>query len=310
MRIILDCDPGVDDALAIFYLAQQHAEVVAAGTVHGNTTAEQAAVNTLRLFEMCGLDDVPVAAGARVPLAQPLHVAANVHGDDGLGDVGVQEPAGGPTGESAAEQLVRLARAAPGAYDLLAIGPLTNVAVATLLEPELPRLLRSVVVMGGAVEVPGNITPHAEANIWHDPEAADLVLGAGYDLTLIGLDVTMRAMARADWLDAVAASERPQARFTTRILGFYVDYYESWLGFRACAMHDPLAAAVLLDPALATCRETPVRVELRGEHTRGSTVADLRPGKPGDPDDRPPVKVVLEAAVPEFLDRLRTSIAG
>lgn len=313
MRILLDCDTGIDDALAILYLAAQpDAEIVAAGTVHGNVPPELGADNTMRVFTLAGIT-APVAVGAGRPLAQPLHTSEYVHGGDGLGDAATDLPMPqyGPRPEPAAMQLVRLARAHPGELTLLAIGPLTNVALALLLEPALPRLLHRVVVMGGAVAHPGNITPYAEANIWHDPEAAELVLGAGFALTLVGLDVTMRALVDTDWLARLAASDSPGARFATRILGHYVDFYSTSLGTRTCSMHDPLAAAVALDPGLATRRETPVHVELRGAHSRGATLADLRPGDLSEQpsvDPRPPVHVLTDADIPAFTDRLLTAL--
>ncbi|WP_086819760.1 nucleoside hydrolase [Allokutzneria sp. NRRL B-24872] len=304
MRIVLDTDPGIDDALAILYLAAQSGvELVGVGTVHGNVAADTAAENALRVLELVGWGAVPVAIGARRPMAQPLRTYEHVHGDDGLGNVAGAKPKGKPTDESAVEQLVRLARRYPGELDLLALGPLTNVAVALLVEPELPKLLRKVVVMGGAVWVPGNATAHAEANIHNDPEAADLVLGAGFDLTLVGLEATAHAIANATWLDELAAHDSPRARFASGVLGHYVGFYEPLVGVRQCTLYDPLAAAILLDPDLARYRELPVHVELSGTHTRGTTVADLR-GYQDTSAERPAVKIAAELDEAEFLDRM------
>lgn len=277
MRIILDTDPGVDDALAIMYLAvQEDAEIVAVGSVHGNVPASLAASNALRVLELVDLD-VPVAVGAARPLAQPLQTAEFVHGADGLGGHGGPAPRGKPVSMSAAEQLVRLARANPGELTLLALGPLTNVALAVLLEPDLPTLLRSVVVMGGAVTVPGNITPYADANFYHDPEAADLVLSAGFpDLTLVALDATEQARASADWLTAVGSLTGDRARFAHGLLEHYSGFYSNMFGTRTCTLHDPLAAALMLEPKLATYRDMPLAVELTGTHTRGQVVSDQR----------------------------------
>lgn len=277
MRIILDTDPGVDDALAIMYLAaQEDAEIVAVGSVHGNVPAPLAATNALRVLELVGLS-VPVAVGAARPLAQPLQTAEFVHGSDGLGGYAGPEPTGTPVSCSAAEQLVRLARSHPGELTLLALGPLTNVALAVLLEPELPQLLRSVVVMGGAVTVPGNITPYADANFYHDPEAADLVLNAGFpDLTLVALDATEQARAGAEWLTAVRELTGPTAAFANNLLTHYSAFYSNMFGTVTCTLHDPLAAALMLDPKMATYREMPLAIELTGKHTRGQVVSDQR----------------------------------
>ena len=317
MRIILDTDPGIDDALAILCLAaHREAEIVAVGSVHGNVSAPVGATNALRVLELAGLSDVPVAVGAHRPLAQALRTADFVHGPDGLGGHAGPPPRSQPVPGSAAEQLVRLARTNPGELTLLAMGPLTNVALATLLEPDLPDLLRSVVIMGGALAVPGNVTPHAEANIWHDPEAADLVLGAGFaDLTLVTLDVTEAARADSAWLDAVAAMDSPQARFATAVLDHYVGFHENMFGQRVCTLHDPLAAAITLDPGLITSREVALAVELRGEHTRGQISADVRQLASdahieGTIDrDRRPVKVAETVDAPAFLDQLLADLS-
>src|SRR5439155_21179181 len=179
--------------------------------------------------------------------------------------------------ESAAEQLVRLARANPGELSVLALGPLTNIALAVLLEPRLPSLLRQLVVLGGALGVPGNVTAHAEANVWHDPEAADLVFDSGFEnLTLVSLDVTETARADEDWLDALAKVETPRARFASALLDHYAGFYSNMFGIRTATMHDPLAAALLCDPSLGTYREVAVAVEVHGTYTRGQLVSDWR----------------------------------
>lgn len=277
MRIVLDTDPGVDDAFAILYLAAQpDVELVAVGSVHGNVPAPLAADNALRLLDLAGLTHVPVAVGAHQPLIQPLHTAEFVHGPDGLGGHAGPASPRTPVAESAAEQLVRLARAHPGELTLIALGPLTNIALATMLEPELPNLVRALTVMGGAVTVPGNITPYADANTWHDPEAADIVLRAGYNLTLVGLDATETARADATWLNRLTALDTPQARYANAILAHYADVYTRLIGEKVCTLHDPLAAAITVNPGLATYRELVLGVELTGTHTRGQVVADLR----------------------------------
>ncbi|WP_434451068.1 nucleoside hydrolase [Lentzea sp. E54] len=310
MRIIVDADPGIDDALALYYLrAQPDTEIVAIGTVHGNVGVEQATANALRLAERLGLQ-VPVAMGAAKPLAQPLMTAEDVHGQDGLGGYAGDDPQTSPTGESAAEQLANMAREHPGELNLLAIGPLTNVALALQIEPRLPQLLDQVVVMGGALNVPGNITSYAEANFWHDPEAADLVLGAGFEqLTIVGLDVTMESHAPGEWLDAL-----PHDCYPRQILGFYADFYGSFLGRTGFVPHDPLAAAILLDPTLATYREDRFAIELTGRYTRGKIVADQRflaEGSPFSRDiatERTKARYAVTADTARFLDQLRHAV--
>jgi purine nucleosidase len=309
-KIILDCDVGIDDALAILWLADRPGvEIAALGSVHGNAHAETAAANAQHVFDLVGLGHVPVAVGAAAPLAQPVSISGHVHGDDGLGGHGPKAPLRPFTAETAAEQLVRLARAEPGAFSLLATGPLTNLALALHLEPDLPRLVDRVVVMGGAVTVPGNITAAAEANIFHDPEAAEAVFAAAWPVTLVGLDVTMTAWLGAAELARIEADSRPRGRFAWSILQHYVSFYHARYGIRGCALHDPAAAMLLLDPGLADYDHWPVRVELSGDLTRGMTLADRRgvpeeQGAAGRPAVRVATRIDRDRVVGGFLDGL------
>jgi purine nucleosidase len=309
-RILLDCDPGVDDALTLFYLASLvrsgEADLVAVGTVHGNVAPDVGALNALRVLERAGLPDVPVAVGAARPMAQEVGYAHEWHGTDGLGETGLPEPAGRPSDVTAPAQILRLARAYPGELTLLAVGPLTNLAIALLLEPSLPGLFREVVVMGGALDHQGNITSHAEANVWHDPEAAELVLGAGWPLVLVPLDATHPTAVDGDWLDRLATGDGETARFATRILRFYAEAYQRSLGVRGAVIHDALAAMLAVDPSLGEYTERPVRVELRGDRTRGATLWDRR--RYADEGDRPPVRVAVRTDVAAFQERLLAAL--
>lgn len=309
MRVFVDCDPGIDDALALAYLsARPDVEITGIGAVFGNNGVDTTTDNAVRLMELYGRPGVPVARGATRPLVQPPKLAEHVHGVNGLGDVETPAPHGAPVEESAAELLVRSARSAPGEIDVLALGPLTNLALALALEPELPKLVRRVVIMGGAVQAPGNVTPWAEANISNDPEAAEVVLAAGFDTTLVALDVTMATVAPGSWLDELKTVEGERARQTSAFLDFYFDWYNSLFGVRQCAMHDPLAAAVLLDPEITTASiDVPIRVELKGEHTRGLTIADLRPA-PDISDERPSSTLVTDVDGETFLKRMADAL--
>jgi purine nucleosidase len=312
LHVILDMDTGIDDAIALLYLASRpHVTIVAAGSVHGNARADLAAGNLLRVLDIVGLGDVPVAIGARRPLAREAHFASEVHGDDGLGNTATAPPPHDPTAESAPEQIVRLARSAPGRYDILATGPLTNLAMALILEPDLPRLVRSVVVMGGAATVGGNISPVAEANIWHDPEAARLVFDAAWPLTMVGLDVTMRTILDETAIAAIAAGTTERARFATAILGHYLGFYERITGRRACPLHDPTAAAVYADASLVVGElRTDITVAC-GDEARGQTIVDRRQGRrPAIASRETGTRIVLEVDAPRFVADLVGVLTG
>lgn len=297
-RVVVDCDPGIDDALALLYLAgRPDVTIEAVGSVHGNVPVVTAARNALRILEVAGLGHVPVAVGAARPMAQEPSSAEFVHGADGLGDSGQPEPAGRVTREPAAEQLVRLARANPGELSLLAIGPLTNVGLALLLEPELPNLLRQVVVMGGAFGVPGNVSALAEANIANDPEAARLVVSAGWPLRMVGLDVTHKTLLRRAQLGRIEEGTTEIAHFAWAVLQFYLDVYERRVGERACPVHDGLAAALLLEPGLAGWERGVVDIELRGDLTRGATLVDRRWGEDDPANQLPAGRRPVDIAV-------------
>lgn len=312
LPVVVDSDTGIDDALALLYLARRpEIDVVAVGCVHGNAPVGQVARNTLQVLRLAGLDHVPVAVGARRPLASALPTrrrprrpghAEHVHGDDGLGGLARATPGAAPVAGSAAEHLVRLARERPGQLAVLATGPLTNLGLALLLEPELPHLVERVVVMGGAFAAPGGAIPPAETNILGDPEAADLVLDAGWPLTIVGLDVTMRTILEEDHLRRLAGATSPAGTFAWEALQCYLDAYEPRLGRRGCPVHDALAAAILVDPTLATCREMAVRVEL--DLPRGATLARPAHG------DRSAVRVVGDVDADTALGHLLDALNG
>lgn len=304
-KIILDSDPGIDDALAVLYLASvPTVRIVGLGTVHGNIDSHRAADNALQVLELAGLRDVPVAVGARKPLNQPLRTSPEVHGEDGLGGAARPVTGRGVEDLSAAEQLVALARKYPGECTVLALGPLTNLAVALHLEPRLPELVRDVVIMGGSIEAPGNVSPVAEANIYHDPEAAQQVFEAAWPVTLVGLDVTMRIWLTSEELDKIAAADTATARFASEILRHYVGFYSQQHGRTGCALHDPSVAILAVIPELAKYADLPLHVELRGEHTRGMTVADRRDSPGPGPRVRVAMEVDRDGVMTTFLDGL------
>jgi purine nucleosidase len=245
-------------------------------------------------------------------MAQPLMTAEFVHGQDGLGDAGVPASTRRPASTLAAAEIVQLARSRPGELTLVAVGPLTNIGLALLLEPELPRLIKNVVVMGGAIGVPGNASELGEANIWHDPEAAQLVVDAPWDLVLVGLEITMSTQLPQAALKRIETSADPRAQFMWPVMQQYLDVYEANLGERSCVLHDPLAMALALDPGLATYRLVRASIELRGERSRGQVVADLRGYQPAPTDPAEPgvVRIVDSLDITAFHERFLRALGA
>jgi len=302
-RVVLDCDTGVDDTMAIFYaLLAPEVELVALTCVWGNVAVQTATQNTLRLLEMMDRPTIPVAMGAPRPLIGPIwEFGHGVHGADGQGNANLPPPRLTPVAESAAELIIRLAHEHPGELTLVPTGPLTNVATAVLMDPEIAQLYKQVVLMGGAFLVKGNAARWGEANIWHDPEAAQIVFDAGWPVTAVGLDVTDKTLLSQALLDRLRDSGTTAGVHIHRITGYYVDRYSVRTGRRECTMHDALALGIAVDPSLVrTAPKVRVDVELTGTHTRGMTVGDFRSWV--SPENAN-VTVVLEAEGQRFIDR-------
>jgi inosine-uridine nucleoside N-ribohydrolase len=274
-KIIIDTDPGIDDAMAIlFALHSPELEVVGLTTIFGNVYTETATMNALRLVELAGMAHVPVAHGASRPLHVPLTgVADFVHGANGLGDIDHTLPASAPDGRTAAQWIVDTVMANPGAITLVPVGPLTNLALALALEPRIVQHVAEVIVMGGAASVNGNVNPAAEANIWNDPHAADRVFTAGWPITMVGLDVTEKVVMDEPYFQSLCTSR--MGAYIYDIGRFYIDYHERIHGMRACHTHDPSAIAYAIDPSLFTAQVGPVRVVTEGI-ARGQTIWDRR----------------------------------
>lgn len=306
--LLIDTDPGVDDALAlILALRSQEARVVGVGTVAGNVDLDTATENALRVLRLLGRTDLAVARGCAAPLVEPFHGARHVHGQDGLGDSGLAPSELQPRAEHAVDQIVRLAREWEGHLVLVALGPLTNLAMALLKDPSLPGRVQRVVVMGGAFNVPGNVTVAAEFNLWADPEAAARVFSAGWPLTLVGLNVTRRTLLRQE--DLAGLGHAPLAEFVRAVVGAPMRQAAARGLGAVFALHDPLAVAIALDPSLATeATEVPVAVELRGEWTRGASLADLRARPATHPLETPAARVCLGVDAPRFLERFLRAV--
>ncbi|HEY3732864.1 MAG TPA: nucleoside hydrolase [Streptosporangiaceae bacterium] len=308
-RIILDCDPGHDDAMAIL-LAHgcPDIELVAITTVAGNQTLDKTTLNARRVCTVAGIADVPVYAGDWRPLARDQVTAAEIHGSSGLDGPEFGEPAVPLQDEHAVDFLVRTLMAEGEEITLVPTGPLTNVARALRREPRIAERTREVVLMGGAY-TRGNRTPAAEFNIWADPEAAAIVFGAGWPLTMVGLDLTHQAIATGEVLARIRALDTDVSRMVTALMEFYGAAYRR-SGVTGAGdgppVHDPCAVALVARPGLMEVREAFVAVETRGEWTSGMTVTDFR-GSLGRP---PNVKVATTLDAAGFWDLMVDALAA
>jgi inosine-uridine nucleoside N-ribohydrolase len=275
-KILIDTDPGVDDAMAIlFALRSPELEVLGLTSVFGNTYVDIAALNALRLVELEGNEKIPVAKGAGRPLLiSPRSIGDFVHGKDGFGNSYLPPPSGELLDKPAAQFIVETVTRHPHEVTLVPVGPLTNIALALRLEPKIVDLVSQVVLMGGAAYVPGNSSPVAEANIVKDPHAAAIVFGAGWPLTMVGLDVTMKCVMTEKYLEVLGEVGNPATDLIKRILPFYQDYHDQAYGMGGdIHTHDPSAIAYLLNPGLFQTESMPVFVETEG-HCAGQTVPD------------------------------------
>jgi purine nucleosidase len=305
VKVWIDTDPGIDDALAIMLaLKSPELEVVGISAVHGNIDVELGASNALKILSLLG-SNVPVWVGASRNLIGDLRTAPYIHGEDGLGDL-LTAPDRRPESGSASDALARALKEAEEPITVIALGPLTNVALALAREPGIDRNVERIVIMGGAFRCEGNTTPAAEFNVYCDPEAAYRVLHSGIPQVWVGLDVTMRTVMPLEWSEELADRKDKKLRFIGELTRFYSKYYRSYYGIQGCALHDPLTVGYLLDPELLTTREVFVDVELGGALCRGRTVADLW-GIP-EPWGKPNAKVALDVEAGAFLRLFRERV--
>ncbi len=273
-KIIIDTDPGIDDAMAIFYaLDSPEVEVVWLTTIFGNARTETSTYNALALLELAGRSDVPVARGADAPLVAPFAGPADfVHGIDGQGDAGIPAPTKSAIDDDAAHFIVRTVMASPGQITLVPVGPLTNIALAMQLEPRLTENVREIVLMGGNAFTHGNATPAAEANVHNDPEAADIVFGASCPITMAGLDVTEKVHMSSLDLARIGRMGNPRADHLARILPFYLHFHEITDGLDGIHVHDSTAISYLIAPDAFTWEEYAIRVDCGDSFARGQTI--------------------------------------
>nr|WP_136251813.1 nucleoside hydrolase [Ningiella ruwaisensis] len=275
-KIILDTDPGIDDAMAIFFAFQaSEIDVLGLTTVFGNVPADMAAKNGLSLVELANLD-IPVCKGAAMPHVGPESSYAHfVHGDDGFGNINHPAPKGELDPRSSAQFIVEMARKHPGEITLVAVGPLSNLALALKLEPELPALIKAVNIMGGSAFAPGNVTPVAEANIWNDAHAADIVFSASWPINMFGLDVTYDLPFPPDFTASLAARNPVLGGFVQKAAEFYTTFYSQGRDDKVCYFHDAFPLAYMIDPSLFEMTEGQLRVGTDPLHKGQTSFAPL-----------------------------------
>ena len=297
--VLLDCDPGHDDAIAILLAAGRRdaVDLRAVTTVGGNAELEKVTLNARRVLTLAGVEDVPVAAGAAGPRRGDLVTALEVHGQSGLDGADLPEPAMEVDPRGAVELM-----AERGPATVVATGPLTNVAA--LLE-HAPQAIEEIVWMGGSTER-GNTRPYAEFNAMVDPEAAQIVFESGVPVTMVGLNLTHQAQATDDVVERFRALGTPVSEAVIGWLSFFADTYRRVYGFGGPPVHDPCALALVIDPTLVRCDEVFVAIETEGRWTRGATVVDLH-GRFGN---QPNARVAMELDVPRFWDLLVDAIAA
>ena len=265
VKLIIDTDPGIDDALAIAYAAlHPDIELIGLTTIFGNVTTAQATRNALYLAEKMELS-IPVASGAEKPLAlPPFAPKTRVHGLEGLGHLPAPAPTGTASPLAAAQFLCEMAERHRGELVICPIGPITNIARALQMDTNFAQNVDKIVFMGGALDVRGNVSPYAEANAFHDPHALDVVLASGANVTMVGLDVTLKVLLDEQDFSHIATRKHPIGPFLKELGAFYLDFYKS-IGLSGCGLHDPMAIIAALYPGLFTMESMALEAVMEGE---------------------------------------------
>ena len=303
--VVLDCDPGHDDALAILLAAASPSlELVAITTVAGNQTLEKTTLNARRVCTVAGISNVPIAAGSDRPLIRGQVVAGDIHGESGLDGPAFGPPTVALDPRHGVDVIIEAAHAHPGELCLIAVGPLTNVAAALHRDPSIASKIRRIALMGGAIYL-GNTTPAAEFNIYADPEAAHVVFESGVPITMVPLETTHRAAADLAVIARIELIGTPVAALSVELLRFFAATYERIFGFGAPPVHDPCAVAAIVAPEVLMTRPMRVSIETRGEHTYGRTVCDVHgvTGLPANAD------VAVDMDVAAFWDLMIGALA-
>ena len=282
-KILLDCDPGHDDAVAMMLAwGNPSIELLGVTTVGGNQTLDKVTRNALSVATVVGMHDVPIAAGCRLSLVRPVEIAPDVHGDSGLDGVELPEPAVELDPRHGVDLIIETIMSnEPGTVTLVPTGPLTNIAMAARKEPRIVERVQEVVLMGGGYHV-GNWSPVAEFNIKVDPEAAHIVFNEKWPIVMVGLDLTHQALATDEVAERIAAVPGSVSQFTLGLFTFFRKAYQDAQGFEFPPVHDPCTLAYLIDPTIVETVKVPLDVELNGSLTTGMTVADFRAPAPED----------------------------
>jgi len=298
-RIIIDTDPGIDDSLAILLaLASPEVQLEGLTVVHGNSSTEQGTINALSILELAGANHIPVASGCALPLVQPSLLAPETHGNMGLGYAKLPGPASRPIAQHGCDFLIDQIMSNPGEITVVAIGPLTNVALAIRKEPRIVQAVKELFIMGGALRHEGNTTPLAEFNTYVDPHAAHIVFHSGMPMTLTPLDVTYDCVLLADDVEGIKEVDSDIPTFIDDATRFYMEFHDEYQGIQGCVINDPLTLALTFAPELCDYEELCVDVDLSGGVSMGKTFADFyeMTGKPAN------MKVALGVRPRDFID--------
>jgi inosine-uridine nucleoside N-ribohydrolase len=300
-RILLDCDPGHDDAIALLLaLASPELELLGVTTVAGNQTLDKTTANAIRVLEFAGRSEIPVAAGADRPLVREQYVAAYVHGETGMDGPDLPPPQKAPLDRHAVDFLADRIREHDGAVTLVPTGPLTNVALLLALHPDARP--ERIVLMGGAI-AEGNVTPAAEFNIWADPEAAARVFDSGIDVTMIGLDVTHRALFTSAHTGRLAGRV---GGMVTELLRFYGDFHREVYNFDGSPIHDAVAVAHVISPDLVKTEHLNTEIDVESELCRGRTVVDLWRRTEREPNSHVGVEIDADGFLELLIERINS----
>jgi purine nucleosidase len=304
-RIIIDTDPGVDDALTILLaLASPEIQLEAITTTHGNVTLEKATQNALSVIELAGAAHIPVAKGCSLPMVGPLLASDHVHGKSGIGNAQLPEPSSQPLSQHAIDYLIDRFTSDPGELSLFAIGPLSNIALAIRKEARFASAVKELVIMGGAIHEGGNITPLAEFNLFADPHAAHVVFHSGIPITLIPLDATNKCILYSKQIEQLGKQASPVAEFISKATSVYIEFTHRLTGIHGCALHDPLTLATVIAQELLTLEENYVDVDISGGVSMGKTFADHYHITGKSPNMRVAMDVRGEEFVELFLQRI------